>query len=104
MIARVWTTGVRPQRIDDCEKFTREIFLPVFRAQQGFLGCVMSHRHSVAQILTFLCDVDAITAFEQSSSYRVTLQKILATVLLAGRQSTAAGHVHLYGLGASIAK
>jgi hypothetical protein len=48
MLARLWTTGVRPERIDDYEKFAREISLPMFRAQQGFLGCIMSHRNDGA--------------------------------------------------------
>ena len=99
MLARVWTTGVRPERMDDYEKFAREISLPMFRAQQGFLGCIMSHRNGVARVLTLWRDADAIAALDQSSSYRATVQKILVADLLAGQQSTEVGDVHLFDLG-----
>jgi hypothetical protein len=98
MLARVWTTGVRPQRVDDYERFARDISLPMFRTQQGFLGCIMSHRNGIARVLTVWSDADAIAALEQSPTYRATVEKILAADLLTGQQSTEVGEVHLFHL------
>ena len=38
MVARIWRTGVKPERFEEYERFARERSLPMFRAQRGFIG------------------------------------------------------------------
>ena len=38
MVARIWRTGVKPERFEKYERFARERSLPMFRAQRGFIG------------------------------------------------------------------
>ena len=42
MTARLWRTGLKKGRVAAYETFAREISLPMFQEQDGFLGCVMS--------------------------------------------------------------
>jgi len=99
MIARLWRTGLKPGRADAYEAFAREISLPMFQAQDGFLGCVMSRRDDQGLVLTFWRDKAAIDALDHSPSYRAIVERILAADLLAGEQSTEIGDVHLLALG-----
>jgi heme-degrading monooxygenase HmoA len=98
MIARLWKTGLQPGRIKAYEAFAREISLPMFREQDGFLGCVMSHRDDQGVVLTFWRDAAAVEALKHSPSYQATVERILAADLLAGEQSTEVSDVHLLAL------
>jgi heme-degrading monooxygenase HmoA len=98
MIARLWKTGLRPDRIAAYEIFAREVSLPMFRAQEGFLGCVMSRRGHEGHVLTFWRDLDAVDALARSPSYKATVEQILAADLLAGEQSIEVTDVHLVAL------
>ncbi|WP_119268778.1 antibiotic biosynthesis monooxygenase family protein [Taklimakanibacter deserti] len=98
MIARLWRTGLKPGREVAYETFAREISLPMFRVQDGFLGCVMSHRDDQALVLTFWRDAAALEALKHSPSYQATVERILAADLLAGEQSTEVSDVHLLAL------
>jgi len=80
------------------ETFAREVSLPMFLAQQGYLGCVMSRDDSQAMVLTFWRDKTAIDALESSSSYQATVARILAAGLLEEPQSTEVTEVHLLNL------
>lgn len=98
MIGRLWRTGLQPGRGEAYEAFAREVSLPMFREQEGFLGCVMSRDDSEAVVLTFWRDERAVAALDLSPSYRQTVARILAADLLAGTQTTTAGCVHLADL------
>jgi heme-degrading monooxygenase HmoA len=56
MIGRLWKTGLKTGRDKAYEAFAREISLPMFKQQEGFLGCVMSHNKAVGFVLTFWRD------------------------------------------------
>lgn len=98
MIARLWRTGLKSGRNAAYEAFAREISLPMFREQDGFLGCVMSHRDGEGLVLTFWRDEAAVEALKHSPSYQTTVDRILAADLLAGEQSTEVTDVHLLAL------
>ncbi|MGE0240725.1 MAG: antibiotic biosynthesis monooxygenase [Parvibaculaceae bacterium] len=98
MIARLWKTGLKPGRLAAYEAFAREISLPMFRDQDGFLGCVMSRHDDRALVLTFWRDAAAVEALKRSPSYQATVDRILAADLLAGEQSTEVSDVHLLAL------
>lgn len=98
MIARLWKTGLKPERIAAYETFARDISLPMFREQDGFLGCVMSRDGDQGQVLTFWRDQGAVDALAHSPSYLATVKRILAAGLLAGEQSTEVTKVHLHAL------
>ncbi len=38
MLARIWRTGVRPERFEEYARFAHERSLPMFREQRGFIG------------------------------------------------------------------
>jgi heme-degrading monooxygenase HmoA len=98
MIARLWRTGLKSGRNAAYEVFAREISLPMFREQDGFLGCVMSHRDGEGLVLTFWRDEAAVEALKHSPSYQATVDRILAADLLAGEQSTEVTDIHLLAL------
>jgi len=41
MIARLWKTELRPERVEAYELFARDVAVPVFRVRDGFRACVM---------------------------------------------------------------
>lgn len=95
MIARLWKTGLKPGRAAAYETFGREISLPMFRGQDGFLGCIMSRSDDEGLVLTLWRDHATVDALKDSPSYQATVQRILAADLLAGEQSTEVNDVHL---------
>jgi heme-degrading monooxygenase HmoA len=95
ILARLWTTGLRPDRLDAYERFARDVSLPMFREQDGFLGCVMVRSGHKSRVLTFWRDRSAIHALETSPSYRDTVQRIQEADLLADAQHTAIYQLHL---------
>lgn len=98
MIARQWKTGLKPGRIAAYETFAREISLPMFRQQEGFLGCIMSRDGDTELVLTFWRDQEAVDALAHSPIYKATVARILAANVLAGEQSTKITQVHLLAL------
>ena len=40
MVARIWRTGVKPERFEEYERFARECSLPMFCEQRGFIARV----------------------------------------------------------------
>lgn len=98
MIARLWKTGLKRDRIAAYETFAREISLPMFQEQDGFLGCVMSRDADKGLVLTFWRDQQAVDRLAHSPSYLATVRRILAADLLAGEQSTEVTQTHLLAL------
>ncbi|SDR60652.1 hypothetical protein SAMN05519103_06976 [Rhizobiales bacterium GAS113] len=98
MIGRLWKTGLRAGRGEAYEAFAREVSLPMFQTQVGFLGCVMSRDEEEGLVLTFWRDQSAVKALDTSISYRETVARILAADVLKEPQTTSVGHVHLVDL------
>ncbi len=95
MIARIWRTGIKPGREEAYERFAREISLPMFRAEQGFAGVLMGRDGNSAWVLTLWNDRAAIDALASSETYQATVERILASDLLDGEQTTEIAEVHL---------
>ena len=92
MVARIWRTGVKPERFKEYERFARERSLPMFREQRGFIGVLfMREKADRAAVLTLWEDDKAIEELEASLLYR---QAILGSDLLAREQSVEVFEVH----------
>jgi heme-degrading monooxygenase HmoA len=102
MLARLWTTGLRPDRLDAYESFARDVSLRMFREQDGFMGCVMVRSGHEGLVLTFWRDQGAIDILETSPSYRDTVQRIQEANLLADTQRTAIYQLHLIDVGGAV--
>jgi heme-degrading monooxygenase HmoA len=98
MIGRLWKTGLKTGREKAYEAFAREISLPMFKQQEGFLGCVMSHNKAVAFVLTFWRDEDATAALDKSPTYQETVAQILAADLLVEPQEVSVCQIHITDL------
>ncbi|MDQ5809274.1 MAG: antibiotic biosynthesis monooxygenase [Actinomycetota bacterium] len=95
MMARIWRTGVKPERFDEYERFARERSLPMFREQRGFIGVLfMRERADRAAVLTLWEDEKAVEELESSPLYRQTVEAILGSDLLAWEQSVELFEVH----------
>jgi len=98
MIGRLWRTGLQPGRGEAYESFAREVSLPMFREQDGFVGCLMSRTAESGLVFTLWRDHAAIEALGHSPSYRATVTRILDAGLLAEPQSVEVTEVHLLDL------
>jgi heme-degrading monooxygenase HmoA len=85
--------------VDAYESFARDVSLPMFREQDGFLGCVMVRSGHEGLVLTLWRDQAAIDALETSPSYRGAVKRIQEADLLAGSQQTATYQLHLIDVG-----
>jgi heme-degrading monooxygenase HmoA len=67
MVARIWRTGVKPERFEEYERFERERSLPMFREQRGFVGVLfMREKADRAAVLTLWEDEKAVGELEAS--------------------------------------
>ena len=98
MIGRLWKTGLRPGCGEAYERFAREISLPMFQEQKGFLGCIMSRTAQAGFVYTFWQDQAAVDALDQSLTYRATVERILKADILADPQALEVAEVHLADL------
>jgi heme-degrading monooxygenase HmoA len=95
VVARIWRTGVKPERFEEYERFARERSLPMFREQRGFIGVLfMREGADRAAMLTLWEDEEAIEELEASSLYRRTVEDILGSGFLAVEQSVEVFEVH----------
>jgi heme-degrading monooxygenase HmoA len=95
MVARIWRTGVNPERFEEYERFARERSLPMFREQRGFIGVLfMREEADRAAVLTLWGDEKAVEELEASPLYRQTVEAILGSGLLAAEQSVEVLEVH----------
>ncbi len=95
MVARIWRTGVKPERFEEYERFARERSLPMFREHRGFIGVLfMREATDRAAVLTLWEDEKAVEGLEASPLYRQTVEAILGSGLLAGEQSVELFEVH----------
>ncbi len=95
MVARIWRTGVKPERFEEYERFARERSLPMFREQRGFIGVLfMREKADRAAVLTLWEDEMAVEELEASPLYRQTVEVILGSDFLAREQSVEVFEVH----------
>jgi heme-degrading monooxygenase HmoA len=95
MVARIWRTGVKPERFEEYERFARERSLPMFREQRGFIGVLfMREEADRAAVLTLWEDERTVEELEASPLYRQTVEVILGSGLLAKEQSVEVFEVH----------
>ena len=98
MISRLWKTGLKAGRGKAYESFARETSLPMFKQQDGFLGCVMSHNQIVGFVLTFWRDAEAVAALDNSPTYQAAVAQILAADLLIEPQEISVCEIHVADL------
>lgn len=96
MIGRIWTTRVDEVRALEYEAFGREISLPMFRRQPGFLGVAMMRRGEDCVVLTLWQDAESVAALARSDSYARTVSEILAADFLQGEQTLETYDIHLF--------
>ncbi len=95
MVARIWRTGVKPNRFEEYERFARERSLPMFREQRGFVGVLfMREKADRAAVLTLWEDEKAVEELEASPLYRQTVEAILGSGFLAMEESVEVFEVH----------
>jgi heme-degrading monooxygenase HmoA len=95
VVARIWRTGVKPERFEEYERFARERSLPMFREQRGFIGVLfMREKADRAAVLTLWEDEKEVEDLEVSPLYRQTVEAILGSGLLAREQSVELFKVH----------
>jgi heme-degrading monooxygenase HmoA len=95
MLARIWRTGVKPERFEEYERFARERSLPMFREQRGFIGVLfMREGADRVAVLTLWEDERAVKELDASPLYRQTVEVILGSGLLAADQSVEVFEVH----------
>jgi heme-degrading monooxygenase HmoA len=95
MVARIWRTGVKPERLEEYERFAQERSLPMFLEQRGFIGVLfMREKADRAAVLTLWEDEKAVEELEASPPYRQTVEAILGSGLLAKEQSVELFKVH----------
>ncbi len=93
-LVRIWRTNVDPLRVTEYERFAQDVSLPMFRAQQGFLGVLFAGAGPPRAVLSFWKDQHAVDALASSPSYGETVARILATGMLAGETTTEILELH----------
>src|SRR6201999_4375811 len=91
---RIWKTTVDPLRVEEYERFAREVSLPMFRRQKGFRGVTMARAQGDCVVVTFWEDEDAVAALATSASYNRTVAAIIAAGFLGTDQSVSVWSVH----------
>jgi hypothetical protein len=87
MLVRIWRTGVERERVGEYERFARERSLPMFRRRAGCLGVLFSRADDSFAVVTFWEDADAIRRLDVDPDYAETVEAIVATGFLTGRQT-----------------
>ena len=100
MIARIWHTDIDPDRAAEYESFAREISLPMFRQQQGFVGVLMVREGSRCRVITVWRGPEDVAALDTSPSYKDTVARIIAKGFLCGDQKIEVMDAHLFASGA----
>ena len=89
------TTRFTVARATEYEAFAREISLPMFRQQPGFLGVAMYRRGEECVVLTLWQDAASVAALARSDAFTRTVSEILAAGFLQGEQTLETYNVHL---------
>lgn len=87
MIARTWRTRVDPDRLGEYNAFARDISLPMFKQQTGFVGVLFLDVGEEQMVLSLWTDRRAVAALAESKTYRDTVDKIVAAGFLVGEST-----------------
>jgi heme-degrading monooxygenase HmoA len=68
--------------------------MSMFRAQQGYRGCIMARRGEYCEVLTLWEDEAAIEAVEASESYKETVARIRAAGFISKELGSATIPIH----------
>ncbi|NND14372.1 MAG: hypothetical protein HKO10_10425 [Acidimicrobiia bacterium] len=88
MLTRLWTTEFDVDRRFELETFAEEISRPMFEQMAGFLGHIYAISGATWLTQTFWESQPHIEACEESSAYQAVVNRLMATGLLVGDQST----------------
>ncbi len=87
MIVRSWRTQFDSERIAEYEQFAQSISLPMFRQQKGCLGVFFFRIETMCEVLSLWDSRASVDKLSHSSTYAATVEKIMATGMLCGKQS-----------------
>lgn len=88
MVARIWRTQFDPERLEELQRFARDVSAPMFRELPGCLGYLYGVSGSTWITQTFWASHDHIAAAEESALYRDVVDRILAAGFLRPPQET----------------
>ena len=94
MILRIWRTRVDPKRATEYERFAEQHSLPMFKAQDGFLGVLFTRSGVNCVVASFWIDDVAVARLGDSLSYRQTVTRIEVAGFLVGASSVESYTVH----------
>ena len=82
MIARVWRTGIDPERAAEYDVFAAERSAPMFRRQDGIRAVFFVRTATGRAVISVWRDLAAVEALGQSSDYLETVEAIRAADFL----------------------
>ena len=88
MLARIWRTRFREDRLDDLTRFANEISLPMLSARPGCHGVEFLSHGDEFLTITYWSDEAAIAATESDPGYVAIVAKIVAQGFLVGDSET----------------
>ncbi|MFN8377019.1 MAG: antibiotic biosynthesis monooxygenase [Anaerolineae bacterium] len=86
MIVRIWRTEVNPSRMAEFEEFERQHSMPMFRHQSGCLGVFFVRTPHDCAVISLWRDMASVEHLNHSPSYTQTVQRLLGTGMLHGKQ------------------
>jgi len=87
MLIRSWKVHIHNDRIDDLKHFAKTESLPMFKKQNGCLGVLFTLDDKLCNTITIWKDKDSIELLKSSKSYNETVEKIVASDMLAGEST-----------------
>lgn len=97
--SRTWRASIAEGREQDYETFARDVSLPMFRQQDGFMGVTMARDGTDCTVMTLWRDAAAIAALDGSESYRQTVDALQSTGILTDTTTAEVAPIHLMDLG-----
>jgi len=82
MIARVWRTGIDPERAGEYDAFSVERSLPMFRRQDGIRAVFFVRTLNGRAVISVWRDLAAVEALGESADYLDTVEAIRAADFL----------------------
>ena len=81
-VARLCKATLVDGRAEEYEAFARDISLPMFRMQRGFMSVAMMRNGNDCSVLTLWRDKQSIRQLDRSESYLATVGMVMATGFL----------------------
>jgi heme-degrading monooxygenase HmoA len=96
-LVRIWTTRIDMARVDEYERFVDQRSLPMFRAQEGFVGVAFARSGDEVAVISYWRDRAAVGALDASATYQETVQAIAETGFLVGDAAISVFEIHAGG-------